>query len=83
MQLYNHSEILHFQFFFFGGGEKHAIRPPLRGQKRTFEANLVGDNSSFSFTVCVKSVPLYHFKLAHVVLHVAVKDSSAHATPDF
>ena len=28
------------------------------------------------FTICVKSVPFYHFKLAHVVLHahMAVKD---------
>ena len=26
-----------------------------------------------SFLVCVKSVPRYHFKLAHVVLQVAVK----------
>ena len=24
--------------------------------------------------VCVKSVPLYHFKLAYVVLHVTVKE---------
>ena len=37
------------------------------------EANAVGENSSFIFTVCVKSVRLYHFKLAFVVLHVAVK----------
>ena len=29
--------------------------------------------SLFIFTVGVKSVPLYHFKLAYVVLHVAVK----------
>ena len=27
-----------------------------------------------SFLVCVKSVPLYHFKLACVVLHIAVKE---------
>ena len=26
------------------------------------------------FTVCVKSVPLYYFKLAYVVLHMAVKE---------
>ena len=32
------------------------------------------ENSSFIFTVCVKSVPLYHFKLACVVLQMAVKE---------
>ena len=26
-----------------------------------------------SFSVCVKSVPLYHFKLAYVVLNIAIK----------
>ena len=41
--------------------------------KRTCEANEVDENSSFIFTVCVKSVPLYHFKLAYVVLQMAVK----------
>ena len=41
--------------------------------QRTCEANPVGENSSFIFIVCVKSVPLYHFKLAYVVLHIAVK----------
>ena len=40
------------------------------------EANAAGENTSFIFTVCVKSVPLYHFKLAHVVLHMAVKEFS-------
>ena len=34
----------------------------------------MGENSSFIFTVCVKSVSLYHFKLAYVVLHMAVKE---------
>ena len=29
---------------------------------------------SFIFTVCVKSAPLYYFKLVHVVLHMAVKE---------
>ena len=29
--------------------------------KRTCEANAAGENNSFIFTVCVKSVPLYHF----------------------
>ena len=26
------------------------------------------------FTVCIKSVPLYHFKLAYVALRMAVKE---------
>ena len=29
-----------------------------------------------SFLVCVKSVSLYHFKLAYIVLHMAVKEFS-------
>ena len=29
---------------------------------------------SFNFTVCVKSVPLYYFKFAYVVLQMAVKE---------
>ena len=41
----------------------------------TCEANLAGENSSFTLTVCIKSVPLYHFKLAYVVLHMAVKET--------
>ena len=41
---------------------------------RNCEANQAGENSSFIFTVCAKSVPLYHFELAYVVLHVAVKE---------
>ena len=36
--------------------------------KRTCYANQQGENSSFTFTVCVKLVPRYHFKLAYVVL---------------
>ena len=42
-------------------------------QKRTCDANAVGENSSFIFTVCVRSVPCYRFKLAYVVLQMAVK----------
>ena len=42
--------------------------------QRTCEANPGGDNSSFIFTVRLKSVLLYHFKLAYVVLHMAVKE---------
>ena len=32
--------------------------------KRTCEANQAGENSSFIFIVCVRSVPRYYFKLA-------------------
>ena len=42
--------------------------------KRTCEANPAGENSSFIFTVFVKSVPLYRFKLAYVMLHMAAKN---------
>ena len=42
--------------------------------ERTCEANPAVENSSFILTVCVKFVPLYHFKLAYVVLHMAVKE---------
>ena len=44
--------------------------------ERTCEANPEGENSSFNFTICVKSAPLYHFKFGYVVLHMAVKDFS-------
>ena len=46
----------------------------LNPNQRTCEANAAGENSSFIFTVCVKSVPRYHFKLAYVVLQMAVKE---------
>ena len=42
--------------------------------KCNIKANAAGENSSFIFTVCVKSVPCYYFKLAYVVLHMAVKE---------
>ena len=42
--------------------------------KRTCEANPVGENSSFIFTVCVKSVPPYPLKFAYEVLHISVKE---------
>ena len=41
---------------------------------KNFEANPAGQSSSFIFTVCVKSVPHYHFRLAYVVPHMAVKE---------
>ena len=44
------------------------------GIKKTCEAYPSGEKSSFIFTVCVKSVSLYHSKLACVVLHMAVKE---------
>ena len=44
------------------------------GFKRTYEANAAGKNSSFIFTGCVNSVPLYHFKFAYVFLHMAAKE---------
>ena len=46
----------------------------LFAKQRTCEANQAGENSSFIFTVCVKSVPLHHFKLAYVVLRMAIKE---------
>ena len=44
------------------------------GLQRTCEFNAAGENSSFIFTVGVKSVPRYHFKLAYSVLQMAVKE---------
>ena len=38
------------------------------------EDNQEGENSSFIFTVCVKSVRRHHFKLAYVVLQMAVEE---------
>ena len=38
------------------------------------QANAATENSSFIFIVCVKSVPLHHFKLPYVVLRMAVKE---------
>ena len=42
--------------------------------ERTSEANPEDENRSFIFTVCVKSFPLYHFKLAYIVPRIAVKE---------
>ena len=39
----------------------------------------MGENTSFVFTLCAKSVPVYHFKLAYVVLHTAVNELFPHA----
>ena len=38
------------------------------------KGNAVGGNSSFIFTVCVKSVSHYHFKLVYVIFHMVVKE---------
>ena len=46
----------------------------LRANQRTCEVNAAGENSSFIFTVCVKSVPRYDFKIACVVLQMAVNE---------
>ena len=43
-------------------------------EKKVCEAHPAGENDSFMFTVCVKSVSFHHFKLAYVVLHTAVKE---------
>ena len=45
----------------------HSLQTPIQD-------NPTGKNSSLIFTAFVKSAPLYHFKLAHVVLHMAVKE---------
>ena len=54
----------------------HTSENPMPRQERTCQANQAGENSSFIFTVCVKSVPHYHFKLAYVILQMAVKEFS-------
>ena len=41
---------------------------------RTCEAYPADENSSFIFKVGVKPVPLYHFKLVYIVLHMAAKE---------
>ena len=46
----------------------------IKALKKACEVNPAGENSSFIFTVCVKSVPLYHDKLCYAVLHMAVKE---------
>ena len=50
------------------------------GHQSACDAKAVGENSSFIFTVCVRSVSGYHFKLAYVVLQMAVKDFSKPAS---
>ena len=42
--------------------------------QKTSEADAADESSSFIFTVCVKSVALYNFKPAYVVLQMAVKE---------
>ena len=42
----------------------------------------MGENGSFIFTAPVKSVPFYHFKLAHVVLHMVVKEFTKPTSKD-
>ena len=50
------------------------IKGIAKDKQRTCAANAAGENSTFIFTVCDKSVPLYHFMFAYVVLHMAVKE---------
>ena len=61
-----------------GGRKNSAARKGLIDmmpfRQRTCEANQAGENSSLIFTVCVKSVLRYHFKLAYVVVQMAVKE---------
>ena len=42
--------------------------------QRTCEADTMRENSRLVFTVGVNPVPLCHFMLAYVVLHMAVKE---------
>ena len=58
---------LNFVEFFIGPGDDAESR------QTTGEANTAGENK-FIFIVCVKSVPLCHFRLAYVVLHMAVRE---------
>ena len=47
---------------------------PFESYERSCEAYLAGESSSFIFTFCVKSIPLYHFKLAYVALRMDGKE---------
>ena len=58
----------------------HIGHPMNQLEKRTCEANPSGENSSFIFTVCVKSVPLYRFKFAYVVLHICLSKNFSKPT---
>ena len=50
-------------------------KSPIKDSPRTGKkANPASENSSLIFTVCVKSVQLYRFKLVYVVLRMAVKE---------
>ena len=53
----------------WGGKDPHA---PSAYRVKTIQA---GENSSFIFAVGVRSVPSYHFKLAYVILYMAVKET--------
>ena len=64
------STLLHFAIILF----LHIMEFFTFSSERTCETNPLVENSSFIFTVCIKSAPLYHVKLAYVVLHMAVKE---------
>ena len=56
----------------WGSGGKHSPALPLKLNKGPMKLmQLHGKNI---FTVCVRSVPRYYFKLAYVVLQMAVKE---------
>ena len=62
-----------------GGGEilpapHNSVIAKDMGLKRICEVNPAGENSSFIFTACIEFVPLYHFKLAYVVLRMGFKE---------
>ena len=63
-------------FFAVATHQLTIIELNMTSSEKTGEANAADENTSFIFTVCVRSVPRYHFKLAYVVLQMAVKDFS-------
>ena len=50
------------------------------GLERTCEVNAVGKNISLTFTVCVKSLPLYHFTLVYILILWLAKSFSKPAS---
>ena len=49
------------------------VHPSFEQYKGPMKANPTGENSSLIVTFCVKSVSLYHFKLAYEILNIAFK----------
>ena len=48
------------------------VRDPNKGPVKLIKQVKIA--RAFIFTVCVKSVPHYHFELAYVILQMAVKE---------